>query len=163
MKWFTKWLRYRRQVLLLLSLIIAALSLLAVAIPGGLVAAESSTEELSLAQLQPERPGRKAKLEVSATDSPVGQAVALMARTERPESEAFVMVIRREGEGVDSGEAAGLEAACRSKSVCTADVVSQKRSSRKYAAAIYRCDGQGDVCVLDEDATEADKVLVTWR
>jgi hypothetical protein len=90
--------------------------------------------------------------------------VALTARTDRPESEAFVLIIRREGEPLDSGEeASGLEAACRSKAICTTDVVSQKRSTRKYAAAIYRCDDQGDICVLDEDATDADKVLVNWR
>ncbi len=107
---------------------------------------------------QPETPRRKVKLEADATDVPAGRSVKLTARTDRSEDEAFIITIRREAGHLGSG----LEAACRSRAVCTVDVRDDRPSARRFAAAVYRCDAQG-ICVLEEDATEPDKVHVKWN
>ncbi len=107
---------------------------------------------------QPEPPRRKAKLEASATDVPAGRSVTLTARTDRSEDEAFIIAIRREAGHLGSS----LEGTCRSRAVCTVDVREDRPSARRFAASLYRCDAQG-ICVLEEDATEADKVHVSWR
>jgi hypothetical protein len=106
----------------------------------------------------PEQAARSLTLESSGTELPAGRSARLTARANRSEGEAFALVIRREAGHLGSG----LEATCWSQPVCTAETKSDRPSSARFAAALYRCDQQG-VCLLEEDASEENKVRVTWR
>jgi hypothetical protein len=97
-------------------------------------------------------------LESSGTELAAGRSATLTARANRSEGEAFALVIRREAGHLGSG----LEATCWSQPVCTAETKSDRPSSVRFAAALYSCDQQG-VCILEEDASEANKVRVNWR
>lgn len=103
-------------------------------------------------------PPRTVTLQASATDVPPGRSVALTARTTRPATEDFLITIRREGPHMGWG----LEKACRAQPICTVDVRADQASALTYAVSLYRCDSQ-DICFLEEDSTDADKVRVTWR
>ena len=154
-----RWPIDRRRHLLLVALLLPALWLPALPTGPSLATALSEApDEAKSAQPQPAPPGRKVKLEASETDVPAGRVVKLTARADRSEDEAFVITIRREAGHLGSG----LEATCKSKAVCTADVQEGGPSAKRFAAALYRCDQQG-VCRLEEDATESDKVRVNWR
>jgi len=109
----------------------------------------------------PTPPGQSARaltLAASATDIPPGQSAALTARANRRLDGAYAIVIRREGGHLSSG----IEATCWSQPDCTTEVRRNGAASVRFAAALYRCDSQG-ICVLEEDADDADKVRVNWR
>lgn len=149
----------RLRHLFLTALLLVGLSLpLIVSGPSPATATSAVPEEAESPPPQPAPPRRTVTLEASATDAPAGRGVTLTARTNRSEGEAFVITIRREAGHLGSG----LEGTCRSRAVCTVEVRADRPSGRRFAAALYRCDPQG-ICVLEEDATESDKVHVTWR
>jgi len=106
----------------------------------------------------PEQSARSLTLESSGTELPAGGSATLTARANRSEGEAFAIVIRREAGHLGSG----LEATCWSQPVCTTETKADRPSSAHFAAALYRCDQQG-VCILEEDASDANKVRVNWR
>jgi len=150
---------YRRSQLLLVVPLLAGLWVAAISADPSLAIEPAVTSDDAQSQLQ--QPGvsrRKVRLEVSATDVPAGRGVTLTARADRPEGDAFIVAIRREGGHL----ATGLEDACRSRVVCTVEVREDRPSARRFAATLYRCDAPG-ICILEEDASEADKVHVTWR
>jgi hypothetical protein len=153
-----RWLVRRRQ-LFLVGLLVAGLWFAAVSIAPSPATALSAIPVASEAQPpKPEAPRGKVKLEADATDVPAGRSVKLTARADRSEAEPFIITIRR-----DAGHlASGLEGACRSRAVCTVEVQADRPGARRFAASLYRCDAQG-ICVLEEDAAEADKVHVTWK
>ena len=140
------------------ALVLTGLGLAAASTGPSLATARSSPDGVEAQPQQPGPPARAVKLEASALDVSVGRGVALTARVDRSEDEAFMIAIRREGGHLGSG----LEGACRSRAVCTVEVRADRPSARRFAAALYRCDPRG-ICVLEEDATESDKVHVTWR
>ena len=134
--------------------------------PSPATAISADPDEAESPLPQPATPRRAVTLEAGATDAPVGRGVTLTARADRSETaraprsedQSFVIAIRREAGHLGSG----LEATCKSRAVCTVEVRADQPSARRFAAALYRCGPQG-ICVLEEDATESDKVDVTWR
>ena len=151
---------HRRRLVFLVAVLLAGLWLSAIS-TGPSSATATSAAPADAEQPSPPQPPRSPRavtLEASATDAPAGRGVTLTARTNRSEDEASVITIRREAGHLGSG----LEGTCRSRADCTVDVQADRPSASRFAAARYRCDPQG-ICVLEEDATESDKVRVTWR